>query len=92
MLKIVAHVMLLRNIDQASGLCNGTRLRVSMIGKKVIKAITLNGSRPNENVLIHAYIFHYNMHNTSSYKFKQQILVHLLHAFDLHVMSRKKFV
>ncbi|XP_028753463.1 ATP-dependent DNA helicase PIF1-like [Neltuma alba] len=45
--------MLLRNIDQAAGLCNGTRLRVSRIGRNVIESITLNGSHPNQNVLLH---------------------------------------
>lgn len=51
--KVGAPVMLLRNVDQSLGLCNGTRLRISRIGKNVIEAITLNGSHPNEKVLIH---------------------------------------
>ena len=45
--------MLLRNVDQQSGLCNGTRLRVTKIGKMVIEAVILNGTNPNEKVLIH---------------------------------------
>ncbi|KAI9077701.1 hypothetical protein K1719_040307 [Acacia pycnantha] len=52
-LKVGSPIILLRNIDQANGLCNGTSLCVSMIGKKVIEVITLNGSRPNRKVLIH---------------------------------------
>ncbi|XP_028801371.1 uncharacterized protein LOC114756589 [Neltuma alba] len=52
-LKVGMPVMLLRNIDQASGLCNGTRLRITHLGKSVVEAVTLNGSRPNEKVLIH---------------------------------------
>ncbi|XP_028777507.1 uncharacterized protein LOC114734111 [Neltuma alba] len=46
-LKIGTPIMLLRNIDQASGLCNGTRLRVTQLGKSIIEAVTLNGSMPN---------------------------------------------
>ncbi|XP_028782636.1 uncharacterized protein LOC114738734 [Neltuma alba] len=52
-LKVGAPIMLLRNIDQASGLCNGTRLQISKLGKNVIEAITLNGSCPNHKVLLH---------------------------------------
>ncbi|XP_028752703.1 uncharacterized protein LOC114712351 [Neltuma alba] len=52
-LKVGAPIMLLRNIDQASGLCNGTRLLISHLGQSVIEAITLNGSKPNQKVLIH---------------------------------------
>ncbi|XP_028790715.1 ATP-dependent DNA helicase PIF1-like [Neltuma alba] len=52
-LKVGAPIMLLRNINQASRPCNSTRLRISQLGKTVIEAITLNGSRPNEKVLLH---------------------------------------
>ena len=36
-LKVGVPVMLLRNIDQKSGLCNGTRLQVVKMGKRVIE-------------------------------------------------------
>ncbi|KAI9084504.1 hypothetical protein K1719_033492 [Acacia pycnantha] len=42
-----------RNIDQASGLCNGTRLQVTQLGKNVIKAKALNGTSVGEDILIH---------------------------------------
>ena len=45
--------MLIRNIDQAAGLCNGTRLRTTILGKHFIKAIALNGTSAGQEVLIH---------------------------------------
>ena len=53
LIKVGAPIMLLRNVDQQAGLCNGTRLRVTRIGKKVIEAIPLSGSVTSEKVLIH---------------------------------------
>ncbi|XP_024990580.1 uncharacterized protein LOC112524867 [Cynara cardunculus var. scolymus] len=38
LLKVGVPIMLLRNIDQKSGLCNGTRLRVLTLGNRVIEA------------------------------------------------------
>ena len=45
--------MLIKNDDQTSGSFNGTRLRTTMLGKHVIKAIALNGSNIGQKVLIH---------------------------------------
>ncbi|KAI3777345.1 hypothetical protein L1987_47145 [Smallanthus sonchifolius] len=43
-LKVGVHVMLLRNIDQKNGLCNGTRLQVKSLGNRVIEAEIISGS------------------------------------------------
>ncbi|KAI9117189.1 hypothetical protein K1719_011355 [Acacia pycnantha] len=45
--------MLVRSIDQASGLCNGTRLQITQLGKNVIKAKALNGTSAGQDILIH---------------------------------------
>ena len=37
-------VMLLRNIDQPNGLCNGTRFKVTKLGKHVIEAEVISGN------------------------------------------------
>ena len=43
-LKVKCPVMLLRNLDPLKGLCNGTRLRVSQIGRKVLKCRIISGN------------------------------------------------
>ncbi|XP_071727910.1 uncharacterized protein [Rutidosis leptorrhynchoides] len=43
-LKVGVPVMLLRNVDQAGGLRNGTRLQVIELGERMIKAKILTGS------------------------------------------------
>lgn len=45
-------IMLLRNIDQAGGLCNGTRMIVKELGKNVIVANVACGKQLGEQVLI----------------------------------------
>ncbi|XP_061340530.1 uncharacterized protein LOC133287008 [Gastrolobium bilobum] len=51
-LKVKVPVMLLRNIDQSKGLCNGTRLLITKLGNHVVEAIVLTGSNIGETVLI----------------------------------------
>ncbi|XP_038685825.1 uncharacterized protein LOC119985609 [Tripterygium wilfordii] len=51
-LKIHSPIMLLRNINQSSGLCNGTRLLVTRLGDRVIKANIITGSHIGARVYI----------------------------------------
>nr|KAJ0188926.1 hypothetical protein LSAT_V11C900458960 [Lactuca sativa] len=51
-LKVGVPVMLLRNIDQKYGLCNGTRLRVIALGKRVIEAEIISGSNIGKRTFI----------------------------------------
>lgn len=44
--------MLLRNIDQSAGLCNGTRLIVTELGKNVIAARVVSGQRAGKKTFI----------------------------------------
>ncbi|XP_071738753.1 uncharacterized protein [Rutidosis leptorrhynchoides] len=43
-LKVGVPVMLLRNVDQAGGMCNGTWLQVTELGERIIKAKILTGT------------------------------------------------
>ncbi|XP_048494424.1 uncharacterized protein LOC125494720 [Beta vulgaris subsp. vulgaris] len=51
-LKVGALVMLLRKIDQTSGLCNGTRLVFKHLGNRVIEATVISGSNVGDKVFI----------------------------------------
>ncbi|GAU30751.1 hypothetical protein TSUD_145490 [Trifolium subterraneum] len=51
-LKVGVPIMLLQNIDQASGLCNGTRLHVRDLGKNIIKASIITGKHPGVMVFL----------------------------------------
>ncbi|XP_024989212.1 uncharacterized protein LOC112523765 [Cynara cardunculus var. scolymus] len=52
LLKVGVPVMLLRIIDQKSGLCNGTRLRVLSLGNRVIEAEIISGSNIGSQTFI----------------------------------------
>ncbi|XP_010494551.1 PREDICTED: ATP-dependent DNA helicase PIF1-like [Camelina sativa] len=45
-------VMLLRNLNQKKGLCNGTRLLITRLGQRIIEAEILTGTHVGEKVLI----------------------------------------
>ena len=51
-LKVGTPVLLLRNLDPANGLCNGTRLLITRLGGRVIEGKILTGSCAGNTVFI----------------------------------------
>ncbi|KAL4559822.1 hypothetical protein LXL04_031968 [Taraxacum kok-saghyz] len=51
-LKIGAPIILLRNLNLQMGLCNGTRLVVTQIGRRVIEAVIITGTHVGDTVII----------------------------------------
>lgn len=51
-LKVGVLVMLLRNIDQTAGLCNGTKLVLTKVGNHVLEGKVISGSCIGERVFI----------------------------------------
>ncbi|CAI8604220.1 unnamed protein product [Vicia faba] len=51
-LKVGVPVMLLRNIDQSSGLCNGTRLIITQLGNFMLEAKVISGNNIGQKVFI----------------------------------------
>jgi ATP-dependent DNA helicase PIF1 len=51
-LKKGAPIMLLRNINQSAGMCNGTRLIVDDLGESMLKAVIITGSHIGDVVYI----------------------------------------
>jgi len=51
-LKVGVPVMLLRNIDQSLGLCNGTRLIITRMGRYVLEGNIISGSNAGQKVFI----------------------------------------
>jgi ATP-dependent DNA helicase PIF1 len=51
-LKVGMPILLLRNLNQSIGLCNGTRLIVKRLGQRVIEAEIITGNNVGKRVFI----------------------------------------
>jgi ATP-dependent DNA helicase PIF1 len=62
-LKVGLSVMLLRNINQTTSLCNGTRMTITQFGNKYIEAQIITGTHVEDKVCIPRIIMTPNDHS-----------------------------
>uniref|UniRef100_A0A8I7B5D5 DNA helicase Pif1-like 2B domain-containing protein n=1 Tax=Hordeum vulgare subsp. vulgare TaxID=112509 RepID=A0A8I7B5D5_HORVV len=51
-LKVGLPIMLMRNINQSAGLCNGTRLTITQLGKRFIEGWVITGTNVGDKIYI----------------------------------------
>ncbi|KAJ0522340.1 putative DNA helicase [Helianthus annuus] len=85
-LKLKKHspIMLLRNIDQKSGLCNGTRLLVSQLLPRVIEAHVITGTAIGHRVYIPRINFVHNGKDLPFIFTRRQFPIKLCYAMTIN--------
>uniref|UniRef100_A0A453C564 DNA helicase Pif1-like 2B domain-containing protein n=2 Tax=Aegilops tauschii subsp. strangulata TaxID=200361 RepID=A0A453C564_AEGTS len=58
--------MLLRNINQAAGLCNGTRMTITQLGNGYIEAQIITGTHVSDKVYYLKSLYHQATQNGPS--------------------------
>ncbi|XP_013639239.1 PREDICTED: uncharacterized protein LOC106344395 [Brassica oleracea var. oleracea] len=83
-LKVGAPVMLLRNINQKKGLCNGTRMILTHVGNRILKAKIITGSHIGEEVLIPRIVLLYDETKLPFTLRRRQFPIRLCYAMTIN--------
>ncbi|CAF1801401.1 unnamed protein product [Brassica napus] len=83
-LKVGDPVMLLRNINQKKGLCNGTRMILTHVGDRVLKAKIITGSHIGEEVLIPRIVLLYDETKLQFTLRRRQFPIRLCYAMTIN--------
>jgi hypothetical protein len=82
--KIGVPIMLLRNINQSAGLCNGTRLMVTRLGDWVLEAKIMTGSNVGVHVCIPRIVLHAPPKEWPFTLQRRQYLIRLCYAMTIN--------
>jgi ATP-dependent DNA helicase PIF1 len=83
-LKVDSPIMLMRNIDQTNGMCNGTRLIITQLADKVIEAIIISGTNKGTTVYIPRIIFNVKDPKWPFTLKRKQVSVRLCYAMTIN--------
>ncbi|XP_018460165.2 uncharacterized protein LOC108831095 [Raphanus sativus] len=83
-LKVGAPVMLLRNINQRKGFCNGTRMILTHIGKRLLKAEIVTGSHIGKEILIPRIVLLHEETNLPFTLRRRQFPIRLCYAMTIY--------
>ncbi|GJR68313.1 DNA helicase [Tanacetum coccineum] len=83
-LKVDAPVMLLRNVNIADELCNGTRMIVRQLMTKLIEVQIITGTRVGEKVFIHRILLIHNDPNLPFVLKRKQFPIKLCYAMTIN--------